>query len=62
MKTFSRKDCTIDSISQRKKNRGDEIFMSFYFSYVIFLHSGILEVYENGEAKGKINNVLFEDL
>lgn len=36
--------------------------MSFYFSYVIFLHSGILEMYGNGEAKGKINNVLFEDL
>lgn len=62
MKTFSRKYYTIDSISQRKKNRRDEIFMSFYFSYVIFLHSGILEMYGNGEAKGKINNVLFEDL
>lgn len=44
----------------KKNGAGGGVLMWFYFSYVIFLHSGSLEIYENDEAKGKMKNVLFE--
>lgn len=52
MKAFSRIDHSIDCMSQRGKKHKNAILIT-YFSYVIFLYSGNLEVYENGEAKEK---------